>query len=928
MKKLLFILILLSLNALAENRRGGSVEPGKDTSVINDKVGDTFRHTSASRSYGNRDRVAKATAAAALTSYEACTKDNTPICDVIAAEPAEHLKFGISFIKKVKSSTKTAAGPSNCDCLSEKLQGSQTKDDFDKAKEDERKVVNQVILKSYGKKFVNQFTANLEDMYFFLKQTSSMFTNQGPAIEAQCFYPDKYNTKVQETCDKNNFKDQVKIEDRKDLFIKALSNKVGVFNDLMPAMASDVFDQKKEDDLYSNESESDKDVTFKLMVRSEYDQLRMDRAIRHPQAKFMDGLINTILKVETYNNELNEVLKSNPDPYLALLKVISDNAADLVVTDENMAYVKDASTIKSSLNFLMLLHPGVSLAFSDPNAFANVRKVVKPGSSETFVNTLNNHKNVLEPILIDRCNTMIEEFAKAVCTKDDDIIASVDPDDLEILLHDDGETHEAPAVPPAPAKKPELHDLLICESRALRQKKTAGELGTFVGIVGNDGRSVRDSDYTVAHTSKATGLAVGGTIMSQISVAAANDSSLRSEIGDAIDRNNQTKKSFTGPGILGDKVLAEQIIKDRVMTFGSSPMSKDEARKIIADNKKWEATRSSEMAGNGSTQKPNQVAANESDPKMQAGTQTSSQSQNFVTPQTNSMMAPNYSNVQTPTSSSVSNQAAAQSRDQLRQYLAQKNDPVETTKVVTALDDSSVQELNKLRNERQSLLEQQLKDGESRLKELRSELSNTASKVKAPVADKNIASVDENQDNAVFERSSGRSPASIDPRPSFGGGPVSSSSGVASTGGSKSSSVVSSNKVSKESSDAEAQINASSKVQSLQTDSSGSIVITSAGVKSSESLPAQELNQEVQKFLAGTDLMATSIDDIKSKGIKIRFNVMENNKLVQKEVVVKYDGLDQETRNQIDLKFARNNVKNQVSKLAVLRMLIKQNKTL
>lgn len=934
MKKIFFALIFtLSFQAIAHgpgSTGGSGIGLGDQVQAAGVEalsVGSIFKDASSSSKTLTHGHQSQSKALVdTVPRIEGCDELNTEVCDIIAVDPADHLKFGISFINfRTQQTNKLSTTSKHCDCLKKKLQGYRTDEDFAEAKKKERENVTRKILKSYGKKFVNQFAANLEDMSFFLNQTRDMFSSRGTGIDLQCMDQDRFSNKVKEVCDKKNITDVNFIENRKDLFINAVSGEITPFQYQMPAMANEILSATKSTDFDKRNTGSATAANASTLSRFQYDQMRMDLAIRDPEAKFMDKLLGGLMKHPEFSKQITEGVETGLSPVEVFMNIIGKNIestnsfAELVPAEESKIYLKNAEELENSLKFIMMVHPGIGLALSDNKAFENVRKIMKPGSNETFFNTLNNSKNVLEPVLIDRCNNMIEEFATAVCTKDEEVIASVDPDDLQLLLYN---TQDKAVMFPT-MKGTHLNELLICEARVIRQ--TMSSATSFAGV-GNliDGRSVRDSDY-IGNKGQHGGKGSNRSLINQFNFLASKSPDARKEMGEMIDRNNQRRQGFSGPGIAVNRVYAEEVLNGNAMGLGKSSMSKDEARKYIADSKKWTEKRSAEIAGSSSIQKTtvSQVASNEVTEKPLQGTQVpqvSAQSQNFVAPQTTSMIAPNYSSAQTTNA-----KQAEQSREFLRQYLAEKNDTAVSNKAVSSLDDSSAQELSRLRSEKRSLLEKELKDGEVRLKELESKLTDAAAKVPPAVVNRKVAVADREEADSESEKSSGRNPGFVNQRASnaseFIKGPV---AGNAFSGNPLPGSTVPSAKAKNDVVTTESQVTSS---PASQTDS-GSIVISSTGIKLSESLPERELNQEVQKYLADSDLSSTSIEDIKSKGIKIRYNVMENDKLVQKEIIVKYENLDMATRNQIDFKLAHKNVQNQVSKLSVLRMLIKQNKTL
>lgn len=879
----------------------------------------------------------------------ASTSCEEEICDVTVPEPREHLKFGVSFIRFGRSGAAgSPAAPSSCNCLVDKVKGNKSQADFDEERNRRRDEINQKILTSYGKKFVNSFANNMEDMTFFLNQSKYMFKSRESALALQCNDQAVYNNKINEVCGARRITDRAFIENRKNLFINAVSGGTSPFDQRLQVLG---------DEVISSIETPDFDVRDQLRQRApvrfarvNYDQTRMHLATHDPEAEFVTSLMSRILQDNGLNTKMTEALGAGITPVEAFLKVIKENKASKNnfrdygfgrgIADR---YLKDDKSIEDAFKFIMQVHPGMNMALTDKASFDNVRTVVRPGTSIDIFSAVNGTQNVLEPILVDRCNKMVEEFASAVCTKDENLIATVDPVELSLLLN-------PTTTPPAagtPKPEPGINELLICEARVrqaqiLAMGATASGIGTFALDSGRSNQ--RRSDYMagvsvgdVSASAGGTG-APAGSLISHLSLVISSNPDMRAQVATMIDENNKTRTGFSGPGIVGNRVLAQDIVSGRSMRLGNNSMSQEDARRYLAEDKKWVDQQLANSSKGGTTQTAvgSQIASGPTttEEKSQSA-QTVVQPQTLAGPQTTpGVTTPDYSLAD----KSAKTKQDAQAREQLRQYISDKNDPVEATRAVSALDDASVAELNRLRKEKEDLLKQQLKEGEQRLADMRAQLADASKVANVPVVERDPASVDEESDEVADESSSsssssGRGPRAADLRSALNGGAAgggqATAAGGAATSGSQSGSQSSgsSDSGSKEISTSDKTVVTTSDRQVERTES-GSIVITATDVKASANLPQQELNQEVQKFLSGADLSSTSIQDIKSKGIKIRFNVMENNKLVQKEVVVRYENLDRETRNQIDLKLARKNVQNQVSKLAVLRMLIKQNKSI
>lgn len=845
------------------------------------------------------------------------------VCENETPAPHDHVGFGISFIKFGERTNLTPPGSkvSDCKCLTDKLSVGLTEAQLIEAKNAERKKINDIILKSYSEKFTNDFSNNIEDLSFFLNQSRDMFADQSVALGYQCTDGAKFDDEIKKVCGARQVTDENFIKERKDLFMNAYRNQGGSFDEKIGSLDKSIVDADLTTYYQAHKRPNDPPL-LGTITRKVYDSTRMQTMKDDPETKAFNKIISTIFSDFDLNKKLNDALAMT-SPADALVKVINDNKEKLSSVAGAGPYLKTLEEIHASIRFLMYLHPGYKLAFKNKDAFAKLRAAQSAEPNVSLL-TIINDRPVLESFVGDKCAKIIKEFANAVCTKDQDLISAVDSKDLETLIH-------SKANDSAPGTK--MHELLICEAKkgmTISGMLVPGLSGLANALNGNP--EYRQSDYVALSGSplrdgaKERLSATGGHAVGigALTIAVNTNPDARVLVGALVDKNEKTRTGFSGPGIAANYANAQAVLSGRAMPVGQSSMSKEDARKYLAESRQYDKDRALAKANN-------QPASTST--AQNADTEVSKPLDNLASPSSNPVSVPG---TIAPSTNYASNAAAtgtsnytANAREALKNYIADKNNVSDVDRAVSGLSDSDANELNRLRKEKTTLLEDQLKEGEARLKDLRDQFSNAASKVNSPVPDRNIASVEDDQNSDEGESSfdsssSGRNPRSIDQRTALGGGSASgnqssASVGGASTGSTQSGSVISSNKVQKEAAETEAQVANS---PNTQGDISGSVIITAADVKASATLPATELNQEVQKFLASSTLSSASIQDIKSKGIKIRFNVMENNKLVQKEVVVKYESLDQETRNQIDLKLARNNVKNQISKLAVLKLLI------
>ena len=897
---LLFVLFSLSFNAFAD--KNGGVPLTGDTQIIpTDRPGRSATVTistdpvlsnmlgssGAVRLQLDPDRVRLMPA----TEIDVCSIKDELRCEVVTPPvPKDYMDFLSSFSKfKAESAditSVTTQAQVRCGCLTRKLsEGRQN--EFNREKEQAIEEAKEKILNAYGRKFINDYSSNVEDMQFFLNKTANMFKDQEAAKAYQCNDLSLYDNAIKATCPNA---DAAFITNRKKMFINVLTKQDKSFEEAFGKMSEDI--------LSSNvTSELDGSSNGQVFDRRTYDNMRMSSAVDDPKSQFVNKLMTRALQSEYFKTKINEYILKDRTPLEAILKVIeeernSSEFAKLGLSYEGAVILQTKENTLQAFKVMMMSHPGFLHAMKDRNVFSNL-KVAAMRNKNTDLLGLLADQSVIEPVIKDNCSKMVQGFANAVCTEDSKLIASTTPIDLELLLRADEEG-------PRDQNKLDIKDVLACESR-LSNVPQSKKFEGLANLLNTNLRST-SSDYYETQVATAQGGSAKdiGSAFAKVGRLTSGNQMAGARLGQMADRGSSMGVSASGGGVMSRTSQAKNVLAGRSMRVGSNFMSELEARQSIADNHAYENKK------NGNTS----VAANNAS-ETQVPTQDLGYSSQgaAVTPVAQTAQVPSYVAPQTMSAQ------AAQSREQLRQYIADKADQQTANEVVAKLDDSSAIELNKLRQENIALLEKSLKSETEKYEEMKKKITDLEQVVPATVAVAPVVEEDERPTRTSLSnlrQSFGE--AAQAPRPYQSSRSIASVSGQFSTA--SGAGAVSSN-------EPRSQGRGPASVREATPQSAGLTVATITPGLASDVKP-QELQQEVARLLSSPTLNQSSLEEIKTKGFLYRYSVVENNETVQKEVLIKFENLDKATQDAITLKLTRKTAENQVSKLEVLRLLIRQ----
>lgn len=738
-----------------------------------------------------------------------------------------------------------------CECLNAKY-ANEFPSDLEAKKKEEKEKLNKVILQSFSKKFINDFSRNMEEAAFFLTKSSEMFTDEERAKYLQCNDSHIYNDMIQTVCEQKGITDKTFIDQRKDYFLSATGTRMQkdlTFKDKLHFLSDDIQEIVYTDD-------KGKRVSY---TRFEYDSGRIGLAHSSEEGQVADKLVKAILSNPKLLSAFEEErAASQSTPVMNILAVINKNKTDPAFADLQ-DFVSNNEKLEKAFRFLMNTHPGFMNAMQDQSVFTRLAEYRKP--EDSILTTLETNRGVLEPILTQRCSAMVVEFAHAVCTKDEDLVNMMEPADLENLVHASGGFDD-------------LHELLICE---MEDKQSYGKFVNLTSVYSKE----RKADYLEMllepDLNKHTNMFTRTMLANQ-------KKDFRDVMAKAAELGARISKSVSAGGISSANVYAKAVTEGRAFSFGKPQMSKAQARSYLKDANKFEDKRRAER-----------IVAEKSknkDTKAIIPSDSGQVSTPVITPRA-SVVAPR---------GQVSAPQTISPKQQLTNHLARTNRPVEVERAVSNVTPSALEELNRLKTAEAAILQQRFELESRRMELMQRKVDELQAQIDNPVrpSTRPESRAEGRSEEFPAETTVTRFPARQESAPV--------TSGTQSEGQSPSATSFQGTTI----------------TSSTQTTSERSIPTQAAsegalnlGLAQSENQEAI-IKEEIKKLIESDGPIATSFEEIKSRGITVIID--------SKEVLVKFENLDQETKTLLELKFAKKERDQQVSKLAVLRMLMNQNR--
>jgi hypothetical protein len=750
-----------------------------------------------------------------------------------------------------------------CTCLRKQMEGELTvlsTKGLDNKLKAEKAKLNTIILDEYGKKFLNNYASNLENMSFFLGQTAGMFgDNVHEAKNYQCNNHKKFEEAIEDKCGNQ---DKEKLEERMNTFLSVFEK--------------DRSQKKFKRRLQSlNQEILQVSHNGKILTRAEYDSVRHGLS-RDPQVQIAEKLVAKLIKNDSYKKQIFELMKKEETstPMTAITELLAkEGQKDLAAfkkaffskeilgeegLDEfkNFSFAESAEFFSKKIGFAMGTHPGFAIALENKDVFARLGDVLKKRNHDDVISALEQEPEILPEFLSSQCNDLLEGFANAVCTSKDSLLGKVDRRNLEKIMTDFQKK--------AFVSDSRLHALLLCDEAMHRSGNKEFH------DIGSEDRQVINSDFLdrMGKPFDQQINAFSNTLKSELQDE--KRSSLKEYLQWASRDSEKWKQAAGGGGVLSQELFLAAEKSGKTVKFKND-------EKLITEVSTKETQ----------TLAPQSSSLNEITEAIQAPVRAPASVSNLGSSsfRGETVVPPNYSQI----------------KQEMSQFLSKDRNENEVQKHLANIDDKSLIELQKIKEEslrdQERLLEISSKNEELKLKALQDKVqallkkrdevqevsspNETQKNQSEPIAEnykKTTVSNAAASGSTISNESSSDAPSLNAPRTTA----VSQFSGKESTFKQK----------------VEA-------VQSSSTGSVGAIIIESSKTKKNDNdLVPKDLSQDIISYLNEAKPDLVTLKQMKEKGMLYKFKTLKDGVFVEKEVLIPFGSLTEEARKLIESKIA------------------------
>jgi|GEM_PF-5051601 len=351
-----------------------------------------------------------------------------------------------------------------CICLKSMIKDSaQYQADINKHKPE----VIETLRKAVGKKLINEFAANLEDVNYF--KTNHAGTKMLGSLEDiqsfQCTTSEEYAVNIRTKCAENNIpSEEIK---------KRLNNLLGGFGDFKDAPnLSEKFALLQQDILNIKVKSPKGSKKSEFFTRDAYDKYRYGRLRTQPEVNFVNTITEKLLADKDTGKIISDGIASGKSPAWAIFSLLKDKTNkdvkkilqkeiakhnispfynDLSKALENKDPEALSDFIDSATDLALDMHPGLKALYKDKDLFIEARNSSK---QKSMLKALEENPGLLQSHFKDRCKKIIENFTEAACVQDDAMIGLAKRGQLNLLL----ETSE-----PKIKIDPIVKDLMLCQ---------------------------------------------------------------------------------------------------------------------------------------------------------------------------------------------------------------------------------------------------------------------------------------------------------------------------------------------------------------------------------------------------------------------------------------------------------------------------------
>ena len=736
---------------------------------------------------------------------------------------------------------------SACDCLENSLNEaqinkSQNPNSVNNSLKREKERINDLIYNAAGKKLINDFASNLEDVNFYLTNNVNALGGNDNSANLQCNNFDEIQKKINDTCSQNGVSQDIRTE-RMTTLLNAFgdfnneSSPETIFNQLQHNIMNYQLDPSK---VFPGRSD-----TF---TRQAYDRFRYGHSKSQPQVTFVNEVMDKLLDDSVLGPRILALIESGKKPGHAIFNILKDKSdpdnirilnqisekhkdisfyknLKIVINSESSEELK--TFIITAFDMATDMHPSIKAVLRDRNLFLSTRERMHLTGNHSLIDILDSSQGQLPTYFKEKCEKIKNDFATAICVPNNDFLALTDREDLNRLL---STVHSQ--------LNPALKDLLLC-----RMPETPAAPGIFTRLAFNMGDKFNMADYYLMKVNPTTATA---STFTRIAYGFQGSDA-------------KTYKELTRIAESGDKFRV--------------PATNRTTAEVVTTP---EIASTEESMFNSQSQKLYEKPEN---------TVPEAPSTNYITP--------------TPAATPVtaeSQESNIDARSALREFLANKANEEEVEQHLNQTSSKDHEELLRLRQELTSnksrmmeLLmanEQMKRDLQDNLRYPENEVSEKAAPEVREIRTSNSQSTSEVQSSAVPTEffSQSRTIASS-PTTSTSSGSDGGTSGI-SSGVSRT--IVSSNE--------------NETAVAVNNNGSGAIVIEAGTIQGNGPTAREDINAKVITYLQESQPDIETLRQLKESGVILKFRVLEEGREVLKEMRVEYALLSPEARQLLEQK--------------------------
>lgn len=745
-----------------------------------------------------------------------------------------------------------------CFCFEKSVSKSFTFDKrlkFEEDLEKEKKRVNDLIFNAAGKKIINAFAANLEDINFYKTNNVQAIGGDQMANDLQCTDAADFKSVIMEKCNKNKI--------NADVIRGRTESLLGAFGDFKNAKTIEEKFKQLQEEVLNAKLDPSKLVPGgpQSYSRREYDKTRFGIYQKRDEVKFMSEITDAVMDDPELSKIIDTEMESGKRPGHAIFKLVSDESnlkvrnilSRIASKHHNQGFYKNLSVVLKTENtedlhnFMMGtydlaadMHPGLKAIFRSPELFKKTHAQMEKRNGHDLIAELDRDPELLKTFFAKRCEGIKTQFSEALCYPNNNLIELANKEDLNKLLSSVSEQIS-----------PVMKDALLC--RMQDNDKDNGSI--FTRLAFNMGDKLMMADYFKRKANVKDGPSSRFEIFAQAFTGGGNASQFLNDMAEYRSDLRKPSAEFTTI----DQALANKKFEELNQPAQIQPLEK------IADQ-----------------------------PQV---------NQSF----TNNYTASSTATVSTDKDLPVPPKEQKDPRSMLRDFLADEENKSDVEKHLSNLSSKDQEELARLKEELAqdkekilALLQEserlKLKGYEEKLSEAEAKLIQPQSTSKTAAARKNSNDSDNEEDQESATSQTQFSASS--------GAPAVNEVKTSSSGSSSSSSVPSNGRGS-----AGVQRSLASLNSSLASATNNGVTPSAAGISGKgeiiiQSSGSEDVSKEVISFVQKNEPDVETLKQLKSSGMTFKYKVIQDGVQVEKEIKVNYASLSKEAKQFLDQKIA------------------------